>query len=61
MKTTCDRCAGSGELGVRNRFSCAYEAPGPVPEDARGWYAIDCPDCGGEGERIIYDYEEEDA
>ena len=46
----CDRCNGSGELGVRNRFCSSAEVPGPVPEDARRWYAIDCPSCHGTGE-----------
>ena len=43
----CDRCNGSGEIGRRARGQ--RETPGPVPEDARGWYAFDCPDCGGVG------------
>ena len=44
----CDRCNGSGEIGVR--MGGTREAPGPVPEDARGWRASSCPSCGGEGE-----------
>ncbi len=46
-KITCERCAGSGEIGRRQRGS--KEAPGPVPDDARGWVALTCPDCHGEG------------
>ena len=45
----CERCHGSGEIGVRNRFTMSREAPGPVPEDARGWVALKCPDCRGSG------------
>lgn len=45
----CERCNGSGEIGVRNRFTCSREVPGPVPDDARGWCALDCPDCHGDG------------
>ena len=44
----CERCNGSGEIGTKTRG--AREAPGPVPEDARGWIAIVCPDCRGKGE-----------
>ena len=47
MSTKCERCNGSGEIGTRIRGT--REAPGPVPEDARGWRSSDCPDCGGEG------------
>jgi DnaJ-class molecular chaperone len=47
-KITCERCAGSGEIGRRNRWG-SKEAPGPVPDDARGWVAVTCPDCHGEG------------
>ena len=49
MSTKCERCNGSGEIGTRIRGT--REAPGPVPEDARGWRASDCPDCGGTGDR----------
>ena len=39
----CERCNGSGEIGTR--INGTREAPGPVPEDARGWRASECPDC----------------
>jgi hypothetical protein len=55
----CERCNGSGEIGVRMRGS--VEAPGPVPDDARGWRALNCPDCGGEGMFRCDEVEEEDA
>jgi DnaJ-class molecular chaperone len=42
---TCKRCNGSGEIGRRGQ----REAPGPVPEDARGWNSETCPDCRGTG------------
>jgi DnaJ-class molecular chaperone len=45
--TDCPRCNGSGEIGRRMRGT--KEAPGPVPEDARGWMALQCPDCHGSG------------
>ena len=47
-KRKCERCNGSGEIGVKTRG--AREAPGPVPDDARDWNARACPDCGGTGE-----------
>jgi phage FluMu protein Com len=54
MKTVrCTRCNGSGEIGKRTRGD--REAPGPVPDDARGWVAITCPDCSGRGEFEIED------
>lgn len=45
---TCERCNGSGEIGVRSATGRG-EAPGPVPEDARGWTECACPDCLGAG------------
>jgi len=51
----CDRCNGSGEIGKRTRGE--REAPGPVPDDARGWFAVTCPDCKGVG---VFVGEEED-
>ena len=44
----CERCNGSGEIGIAMRGT--REVPGPVPEDARRFRADDCPDCGGTGE-----------
>lgn len=41
----CDRCNASGEIGIRGE----KEEPGPVPDTARGWRAIECPDCRGRG------------
>jgi hypothetical protein len=54
----CERCAGSGEIGVKTRGT--REAPGPVPDDARGWAAVSCPDCRGKGELNIDEPEEAD-
>lgn len=54
---TCKRCNGSGEIGKKSRGE--REAPGPVPDDARGWYSATCPDCRGTGMIIIED--EDDA
>ena len=56
MSIKCERCNGSGEIGTRIRGT--REAPGPVPEDVRGWTASDCPDCGGAGQ--IYGAEPDD-
>lgn len=47
LPETCERCNGSGEIGVRTRGT--REAPGPVPDDARDWYARTCPYCKGVG------------
>lgn len=55
---TCERCNGSGEIGRKCRG--AREAPGPVPDDARGWYAATCPDCKGVGVFIGEEEDEED-
>ncbi len=52
----CPRCNGSGEIGVKTRGT--REAPGPVPDDARGWVAVTCPDCRGRGELNIDEPEE---
>lgn len=57
MKVICKRCNGSGEIGVRGQ----REAPGPVPDDARGWNAYECPDCRGRGEFDADEEELEDA
>jgi DnaJ-class molecular chaperone len=51
-KIKCDRCNGSGEIGVSTRLGVMGEKPGPVPDDARGYFSRDCPDCGGEGYSI---------
>ena len=60
-KITCERCAGSGEIGRRDRWG-GREAPGPVPDDARGWVALTCPDCHGEGVLGVDDeHENEEA
>ncbi|MFA7308103.1 MAG: hypothetical protein WC026_15685 [Hyphomicrobium sp.] len=53
----CKRCNQSGEIG--RRVSGSREAPGPVPEDARGWIALTCPDCHGMG--MIEVDDDEDA
>ncbi len=47
--TDCQRCNGSGEIGVGTRLWSTKEAPGQVPDDARGWTAKTCPDCHGSG------------
>ncbi len=54
----CERCRGSGTIGVRS-LTGRGETPGPVPEEARGWRELDCPDCHGKGEYVIDDDEEE--
>jgi DnaJ-class molecular chaperone len=54
---TCRRCNGTGEIGKRTRGE--REAPGPVPDDARGWYSATCPDCHGTGV-IVGEEEDED-
>ena len=46
--TTCCRCEGSGEIGVKTSLHQG-ERPGPVPDDARGWFGVRCPDCNGSG------------
>jgi hypothetical protein len=53
----CKRCNQSGEIGVK--ASGTREAPGPVPEDARGWISATCPDCHGMG--MIEVDDDEDA
>ena len=53
---SCARCNGSGEIGKRERGD--REAPGPVPDDARGWFSATCPDCHGMGEIEVEDDEE---
>jgi hypothetical protein len=53
----CKRCNQSGEIGKRTRGE--REAPGPVPDDARGWIAVTCPDCSGMG--MIEVDDDEDA
>ncbi len=53
METNCERCNGSGEIGVKTRGT--REAPGPVPDDARGWVAMTCPDCRGKGVFLVDD------
>jgi DnaJ-class molecular chaperone len=58
MEIECERCHGSGEIGVKMRGS--RETPGPVPDDARGWVAMTCPDCRGKGEIRLDDPEEDD-
>lgn len=66
MKTQeCERCKGSGEIGVRTSWNSTHgfprrEAPGPVPETARGWMGVDCPDCHGRGSFEIDEDEGED-
>lgn len=45
---SCERCNGSGEIGVR-ASDLRGERPGPVPDDARGWARFVCPACGGTG------------
>lgn len=57
-KITCARCRGSGEIGVRNPLTMAREAPGPVPDDARGWHSMECPDCRGRGEYFVFTEDE---
>jgi DnaJ-class molecular chaperone len=54
---TCKRCNQSGEIG--QRITGKREAPGPVPEDARGWISATCPDCHGMGMIEVEDDEEE--
>jgi DnaJ-class molecular chaperone len=54
----CTRCNGSGEIGKRTRGE--REAPGPVPDDARGWIVLTCPDCKGMGAYEIGLEEEEE-
>ena len=51
LTNPCERCHGSGEIGIK--IGGLREAPGPVPEDARGWVAVRCPDCRGKGELNI--------
>ena len=55
---TCERCNGSGALGV-TRWG-RREIPGPVPEDSRRFYEISCPTCHGSGEYPIDEPEEDD-
>lgn len=43
----CQRCAGSGEIGVD--ILGRFERAGPVPEDAKGFHVTSCRDCGGLG------------
>jgi hypothetical protein len=43
----CERCKGSGITG--HRLSGTYVGPGPVPEDARGFYEARCEECRGSG------------
>ena len=50
----CERCNGSGEIGVR--IVSGREVPGPVPEDSNKYVSAACPDCG----EIGYLYEEGD-
>lgn len=47
----CERCVGSGEIGLRNNFHPSYVGPGPVPDDARGVFAARCDECRGTGVR----------
>ena len=44
----CERCNGSGIIGLRARTG-TYVAPGPVPEDARGFIEATCDVCRGSG------------
>ena len=53
----CVRCNGSGEIGKRGE----REAPGPVPDDARAWAALGCPDCNGAGVFFVEDEDHDDA
>jgi hypothetical protein len=55
--TPCTRCNQSGEIG--QRITGKREAPGPVPDDARGWISATCPDCHGMGMIEVEDDEEE--
>jgi DnaJ-class molecular chaperone len=57
----CKRCNGSGEIGFKiggRLLVMVKEAPGPVPEDAKGWCRETCPDCRGVGQIIIEDFDD---
>ena len=46
----CERCHGSGEVGVKLTNGRLRETPGPIPDDVRGVVAMKCRDCNGKGE-----------
>lgn len=51
----CQRCLGSGEIGVD--VLGRFERAGPVPDDAKSFHVSSCWDCGGLGVKaeIIHD------
>jgi len=44
----CRHCAGSGEIACFTRNG-HYKCAGPVPDDARGCFAVKCDECNGTG------------
>jgi hypothetical protein len=48
QKLECERCAGTGIIGLHSA-TFRYAAPGPVPEDARGFVEATCDECRGAG------------
>ncbi len=54
----CTRCAGSGEIVVRNTFPMSEVGPGPVPDWASNVTGSKCPDCDGTG-AVEYDLNED--
>lgn len=48
----CERCAGSGVIGLRNTFPMTYVGPGPVPDCARNITETKCDACYGGGNAV---------
>jgi hypothetical protein len=45
----CSKCRGSGEIACRTRDG-SYKCAGPVPDDARGVFSVNCFECRGTGD-----------